>query len=97
MHKLEEKNQGDHVSAHLIEVVVSHLRKKHGANIANGPSAAVSAQQVRFQLLVIVKISPRNFLLKRRGICIRDVSEKDVSYWHLIAFLWSFLFYLVLR
>ena len=45
-HKLEEKNQGDHFSAHLIEVVVAHLRKKHGADIANGPSAAVSAQQV---------------------------------------------------
>ena len=44
--KLDEKNQGDHVSAHLIEVVVAHLRKKHGADVANGPSAAMSVQQV---------------------------------------------------
>ena len=44
--KLEEKNQADHVSAHLIEVVVAHLRKKHGADVANGPSAAMNAQQV---------------------------------------------------
>ena len=44
--KLDEKNQADHVTAHLIEVVVAHLRKKHGADVANGPSAAMNAQQV---------------------------------------------------
>ena len=44
--KLDEKNQADHVSAHLIEVVVAHLRKKNGADVANGPSAAMNAQQV---------------------------------------------------
>jgi len=43
--KLDEKNQADHVSAHLIEVVVAHLRKKNGADVANGPSAAMNAQQ----------------------------------------------------
>ena len=30
---------GDHLSAHLIEVVVAHLRKKNGADIANGQPA----------------------------------------------------------
>jgi len=40
-----EKYEGDHVSAHLIEVVVAHLRKKHGADVAN-VQAAASGQQM---------------------------------------------------
>jgi len=38
---LDEKDGqiGDHLSAHLIEVVVAHLRKKNGADIANGQPA----------------------------------------------------------
>ena len=55
--KLEEKNQADHVSAHLIEVVVSHLRKKHGADVPNGPSAAMSAQQVLISYLFLYGLS----------------------------------------
>lgn len=57
---MDEKNQADHVSAHLIEVVVAHLRKKNGADVANGPSAAMNAQQVL--ILFIFHVFPTSIV-----------------------------------
>lgn len=55
--KMEDKGQADHVSAHLIEVVVAHLRKKNGASVANGPSAAMSMQQASSKPVAAVQMN----------------------------------------
>ena len=74
---MDEKNQADHVSAHLIEVVVAHLRKKNGADVANGPSAAMNAQQVLILFIFFMYFRHKSYILMivRIEIIILDIFQ----------------------